>query len=132
VVAFDNLSHLSRALSDDLAVLATGGGLSNRRLYTNDEEHILTAMRPIILGGIVQVVTAPDLLDRTIGLVLPRIADKDRKDEETFWAAFDQARPAIMGALFDAVVKGSRISTRCICSRPRMSSAQRKTHPSAS
>ena len=44
---FDNLSHLSSAMSDSLCRLATGGGLSTRTLYTNAEETIFQATRPI-------------------------------------------------------------------------------------
>jgi hypothetical protein len=112
LVAFDNLSRLSEELSDNLSVLATGGGFAVRQLYTNGEEHIFRAQRPIILNGIAQVATRGDLLDRSIVLSLPAIAEAMRQDEATFWAAFDAARPRILGALLDAMVVGlQRAST---------------------
>ncbi len=108
IVAFDNLSRLPEGLSDNLAVLATGGGFSVRQLYTNKEEIIFDAQRPIILNGIAQVATRGDLLDRAVVMTLPPIADAARKDEATFWQEFDQARPRILGALLDAVSCGLR------------------------
>ena len=55
------------AASKTLSVLATGGGFAVRQLYTNREEEIFQAQRPIILNGISQVATRGDLLDRAIG-----------------------------------------------------------------
>jgi hypothetical protein len=108
VVAYDNLSRLSDELSDNLSVLATGGGFAVRQLYTNNEEAIFHASRPIILNGISQVATRGDLLDRAIVITLPPIPDNLRKDEGTFWRDFDAAHPRILGAFLDAVVVGLR------------------------
>ena len=84
VVAFDNLSRLADDLSDNLSVLATGGGFAVRQLYTNDEEQIFQAQRPLILNGISQVATRGDLLDRAIVVTLPPIPEEKRRDEDTF------------------------------------------------
>lgn len=108
VVAFDNLSRLRGDLSDNLAVLATGGGFSVRQLYTNRGEVIFQAQRPIILNGISQVATRGDLLDRAIVATMPPIPAERRRDEATFWREFDAARPRILGALLDAVSCGLR------------------------
>jgi hypothetical protein len=121
VVAFDNLSRLSEDLSDSLAVLATGGGFSVRRLYENGEEHIFNAQRPIILNGISQVATRGDLLDRAVAMTLPPIPDAKRKDETTFWCEFEEAQPRILGALLDAVACGLRcLDDVHIENKPRM------------
>jgi hypothetical protein len=53
VLAFDNVSKLPGWLSDSLCRLATGGGFGTRELYTDSEEVLFDAMRPIILNGIV-------------------------------------------------------------------------------
>jgi hypothetical protein len=52
VLAYDNLSSLPLWLSDALCRLATGAGLSARTLYTNIDETIVDAKRPLILTGI--------------------------------------------------------------------------------
>jgi hypothetical protein len=52
LLAFDNLSGLPPWLSDALCRLATGGSFAVRQLYTDDEEVLFEASRPILLNGI--------------------------------------------------------------------------------
>ena len=47
VLAFDNLSGLPSWLSDALCRLATGGSFAVRQLYTDDDEVLFEAARPI-------------------------------------------------------------------------------------
>lgn len=56
IVAFDNISYLPPWLSDGLCSLATGGGFSTRELYTDAQETLFVAKRPILLNGIDGVV----------------------------------------------------------------------------
>ena len=108
VPTFDNLSYLPDWLSDTLARLATGGGFGNRMLYTDDEERLFDAIRPILLGSIENVVIKGDLADRSISLALKHIPEDKRWPEDEFWPAFEAASPGILGALLDAVVHGLR------------------------
>jgi len=103
VLSFDNLSYLQPWLSDALCRIATGGGFATRELYTDDEERIFDAQRPVILNGIEELATRSDLLDRAILLTLPRIPKEKRREEKEFWASFSEAKPRILGALLDAV-----------------------------
>ena len=109
VLAFDNLSGLSPWLSDSFCRLASGASFAVRRLYTNDEEVLFQAARPVILNGIEDVISRPDLADRAIFLSLPCIVDEQRRPETEFWRAFELARPGILGALLDATSYGLRI-----------------------
>jgi hypothetical protein len=52
VVAFDNVSGLPPWLSDTLCRLTSGGAFSTRRLFTDHDEILFAAARPIILNGI--------------------------------------------------------------------------------
>ena len=108
VLAFDNLSDLPSWLSDSLCRLASGGGFATRANFRDVEEVLIRAQRPIILNGIPELATRPDLLDRALVLELPRIADGRRLRESDFDAAFLEARPRILGALLDALVVGLR------------------------
>ena len=81
VVALDNLSYLSDWLSDALCRLATGSGFATRELYTDADETIFAAQRPIVMNGIEEVATRGDLLDRAITLYLPMIPEDKRKEE---------------------------------------------------
>jgi hypothetical protein len=103
VVAFDNLSHLPSWLSDALCRLATGGGFATRELYTDDQEALFEAQRPVILTGIEELATRGDLLDRAVVLYLPPIPDKGRRPEAEFWAEFEGERPCLLGFFLDGV-----------------------------
>jgi hypothetical protein len=102
-VAFDNISTLQPWLSDAMCRLSTGGGFSARELYTDSEEVLFDATRPLILNGIADVATRPDLLDRSLVVTLPPIPEEKRRPEAELWQEFDKARPRILATLFDAV-----------------------------
>jgi hypothetical protein len=121
VIAIDNMSRLDPWLSDSLCRLATGGGLATRELYSDGEEVIFDAQRPILMNGIEEVATRGDFLERTILISLPSISERERRDEKTFWAAFHEAQPRILGGLLDAVSAALKRekSIRLPC-KPRM------------
>jgi hypothetical protein len=108
VVAFDNVSGLRDWISDTLCRLATGGGFAVRQLYTDQDEVLFDACRPVILNGIEDVVARPDLADRALFLTLEPIPDDRRRSEAELWAEFEIERARILGALLDAVVGGLR------------------------
>lgn len=121
VIAFDNLSDLPGWLSDALCRLSTGGGFSTRSLYSDDDEVLFDAVRPIVLNGITEFASRPDLVSRTVFVSLPAIPETQRRDESTFWAAFNEARPSLLGALLDVVVMALRNESSTTLDRlPRM------------
>ena len=103
ILSFDNLSGMAPWLSDALCRTATGGGYATRTLYTDSEETIFECQRPIIMNGIDEVIGKQDLMNRSIILHLPVIQEEGRQDEESFWDAFEQARPKIFGAILDCI-----------------------------
>ena len=109
VLAYDNLSGLSDWISDALCVMSTGGGLGTRELHTDADEVLFQASRPILLNGIDDIATRPDLADRSVLLVLAPIAEDGRIDEETFWRDFQDEVPLILGALYEAVATAIRM-----------------------
>jgi hypothetical protein len=106
VLAFDNVSGLPTWISDTLCRLATGGGFAVRQLYSDQDEVLFDAARPMILNGIEDIVTRPDLADRAIFLTLEPIPEERRRGEQELWAAFETERPRILGVLLDAAAKG--------------------------
>jgi len=106
ILAFDNLSGLPAGISDTLCRIATGGGFAVRQLYTDQDEVLFDAARPVILNGIEDIVTRTDLADRTIFLTLEAIPEERRRPEKELWAEFDVARPQLLGTLLDAVSHG--------------------------
>ncbi len=104
VIALDNLSSITGGLSDALCRLSTGGGFATRKLHSDDEEAMFSAVRPILLTSITDIVSRPDLLDRTLTVTLPAIDESERERESHLWQQWFQARPQILGALLDALV----------------------------
>ena len=121
VLAFDNLSGLPGWLSDALCRLATGGGFSTRQLYSDADEILFDAMRPLALNGIEDIVSRPDLADRGLFLALAAILEAKRKTDQGMRTAIETARPAILGALLDAVARGlARVPGLTLPTLPRM------------
>ena len=121
VLAFDNLASLPTWLSDTLCRLTSGGAFAVRQLYTDQDEVLFSAARPVILNGIEDVITRPDLADRAILLTLNPIAETQRRAEKTLWQDFELARPRILGALLDAAIQGLQSLPRVRLERlPRM------------
>jgi hypothetical protein len=92
LLAFDNVSALSILMSNALCRLSTGGGA-----------------RPIILNGIDDVVTRPDLADRCLFVTCDSIPDERRRSEGQLWAEFENAHAQIFGLLLDALSHGLRM-----------------------
>src|SRR5215831_18892233 len=110
VLAFDNVSGLPAWISDTLC-----------RLATDQDEVLFDATRPVILNGIEDIVTRPDLADRAILLMLEPIPEERRRPEQELWAAFEEERPSILGVLLDAVVEGlKRLPKTRLEKLPRM------------
>jgi hypothetical protein len=103
VLSFDNLSGIPRWFSDALCRLSCEGGFALRELYTNADEVIFNAQRPIILNGIDDLAVRHDLIDRSIVLNLPPIPETVRRSEDELCTAFMSARPRILGALYEAI-----------------------------
>lgn len=121
VIAIDNMSRLDPWLSDSFCRLATGGGLATRELYSDGEEVIFDAQRPILMNGIEEVATRGDFLERAILITLPSISENERRDEKTFWSAFEKARPRILSGLLDAVSAAmAREKSVHLARKPRM------------
>ena len=103
VVSYDNVSRISPEFSDGLCRLATGASFTTRTYYTNGEETIIKARRPVILNSIVDVVNRADLLDRTVAVQLLKITEDKRLEESVFWPRFEEARPRLLGAALTAL-----------------------------
>ena len=73
IMAFENVSKLSNAMSDFLCRLATGGGVRTRTLFRDADETLLRATKP---EGISNFITRADLMDRSIILAMEPLTDR--------------------------------------------------------
>jgi hypothetical protein len=109
VMLYDNITTLPSWFSDAACRLSTGGAYAPRKNFTDDEEFVLSAERPLILSGVENFVRKGDLADRSIFLHLPIISGRQRRGDRAFWADFNRDAPILLGALLDAVSAGIRL-----------------------
>jgi len=121
ILALDNVSFLPSWLSDALCRIATGSGFATRTLFTDGDETIFSASRPVMLNGITNVVERADLLDRAVLVTLDAIPDHLRRDESDIRAAFAAACPSVLGCLLDRASAALRaLPTVKLTHLPRM------------
>lgn len=121
LLAYDNVSGISAPMSDALCRLSTGGGFSCRALYSDADEVIFEAQRPILLNGIDDIGVRPDLGERCLLLSLEPIADNARKEEQRLRADFAAALPGLLGALLTVAQRAFVVAPLVrLASRPRM------------
>ena len=108
VVALDNLSSLDAQMADALCRVATGGGLGERALYTNGEQHVVHVQNPVLLNGIPSLLARGDLADRALALTLPAIPDERRRPEADIWSEFERAAPGVLALLLVALALALR------------------------
>jgi hypothetical protein len=106
MLAFDNVGKIPPVISDGLCQISSGSGFSTRRLYTDSAEFRVGGSRPVVLNGIANAITRPDLADRAVVLSLAPI--KQRRRESEFWETLEKERACVLGALLDALAHGLR------------------------
>ena len=121
ILAYDNLSGLSKEMSDAFCCLSTGSTLGKRALYTDSDESLMSAKRPCILNGIDSIASRGDLLDRVLIVNLDSIAESARRKDRDIMAEFERLLPSILGLILDATCMGlKRIESMDIPNLPRM------------
>jgi hypothetical protein len=106
LMRFDNMAGLGDEQSNTLCRLVQGGGYRTRLLYTNSGEVVLDAERPLIINGISQIITRPDLADRFTTVTLERVPPLEMRARQELREAFGKDRPALLGAILVAVSNG--------------------------
>lgn len=109
MACYDNLDIISSERSDLLCIASTGGVYPKRKLYTNDEESMMSLKSKITLNGINVVAIKADLIDRCILLALERISESERMEERLLWSSFNEDKPKILGAILTALSRAKRI-----------------------
>jgi len=106
VLSLDNVSVVTPALSDALCRLATGGAIAERQLYTNVDEVLVELQRPVILNGIEELASRPDLAERAIHIHLDPI--ERRRSEADLLDEFNADAGSIFAALLVALARALR------------------------
>jgi hypothetical protein len=104
VTCLDNLSGIPMWLSDALCCVVTGGGTPFRRLYTDDDLHVINIKRPVVISGIDLGALRDDLADRMLHIQHEVIPADQRRSEQELNDAWQEALPRNLGAVLDLLV----------------------------
>ena len=109
LACFDNTAKLSKNFSDIMCAAVTGAKEAKRKLYTDADQIVLNLHNLIVLNGIGIVPEKSDLVERSLYFELQNIPKEKRMLDADFWEAFEADRPAILGGIFDTLVKAMNI-----------------------
>lgn len=101
--AYDNIRAIPPAMSDNLCVVATGGSVSYRKLYTDEGQHVLQLHAALLLNGIYSFVDQPDLAQRCLPIRLNPIAEARRQSDAELFKNMEADLPVIQRGLFDLI-----------------------------
>lgn len=105
---YDNVSYLAPWVSDALCRVATGGGLKDRKLYSDGEQVVFDVCAPIILNGIPDFADNGDLMSRSLIVTQPVIHEDERKTEAMLRLELAGIESSVMGGLCDLICQGLR------------------------
>ncbi len=114
ILALDNVSEIKPWLADNLCTISTGGAIATRRLYTDSDEVIVEASRPILANGIPDLTDRPDLQDRVVCIRLAPLQPGARRTEAELEEQFASVHPRVLGAFLDAAVVAMRDHRTCV------------------
>lgn len=123
LTCFDNLSYLSRDMSDSLCRICTGGAVSTRQLYKDDSNIIRQMQNMVALNGINNVVMNPDLFERSIIIELKPISEEERKTDDEINFILEKIKPGVLGYCLKAAARAIKIKPSIrLPGKPRMAS----------
>jgi energy-coupling factor transporter ATP-binding protein EcfA2 len=100
LLTYDNLSYLNGTLTDAFCRVSTGGGMSSRKLYSDDEQMVYSIQRPVVFNGIEELGERPDFLDRAIILHTKPIPENSRKFSDSIWDPFNAKYDSLLGGIY--------------------------------
>jgi hypothetical protein len=105
LLCYDNIRVIIRLIMDAFSIMSNGGALSCRALYTDDDQLVIYLHCAIIMNGLHEFLTEPDLAQRSLPIRLKAIDEKKRKSEFEIEQGLDQDLPAIMGGLYGLIAE---------------------------
>lgn len=109
---FDNESHLSSEIMDEICTWVTGVSMSVRELYTTDEIRTFSAKRALGVTGINIPITNSDALNRALIVDMDSVPDGSEENSESkliaelkFIDEIKNSTPDILQYIFDVLVE---------------------------
>lgn len=105
VACFDNMRHLSRAMSDALCRVSTSASHSARKLYTDGDQYAISLHSAAIFNGISAFIDQPDLAQRCLTFSLGSLHADQRVSREEMQRGLAVDLPLIQWGLFVKISK---------------------------
>lgn len=104
IAVLDNIDTISTKFSDILCIACTGGYTAKRKLYTDNAIVSAPLKTHIILNGIGDFISRPDLAERSNIIYLDPITT--RMTEKQVWQKFDKLKLQLLGSIFNTIANG--------------------------
>jgi hypothetical protein len=109
VLAFENVSGISDRQSDEICRLCTGTGIAEREHFKQGAEWQTRAHCPVMVNGIPgRLAEKDDLIARSVTISFQHLG-RNFKSDDAFWNHFNEARPELLGCVFDGLVGALRM-----------------------
>lgn len=99
----DNVTNISKAVSDLICTAYSDGVYSTRKQYTNDEDFIFNLTGNVIFTTIRLIKPKSDFLNRCYKIEL-KLTEKSYRSKQIFTEKFDAVKAQIFGAVLDVIV----------------------------
>jgi len=101
LLCFDNLRRIPLAIADALCIMASGGSIEMRKLFTDADTVVHRLHAAVVLNGIHSFAEQQDLISRSIRISLRPISPQARRSEQDILESFKVDLPTILRGLLD-------------------------------
>jgi energy-coupling factor transporter ATP-binding protein EcfA2 len=103
LLLYDNVRKLSQSKSDDLCIAGTGGAMSTKKLYTDDDQSVSYLHVALVLNGIYDFITESDLASRSLIMYLQDMDESERLSEVDLEQRLEKNMPSMLAGLFQLI-----------------------------
>jgi hypothetical protein len=101
VMFIDNVRGITQAMSDIMCIAATGGAISSRRLYSDEEEHVINLHGALVITTLHPFIDQPDLAERFLPIETRPIPEDKRRSDTELAKELETDLPFIQRGIFD-------------------------------
>ena len=132
LATYDNNSGITKEFSDTFCSAITGGTVTKRKLYTDNETVCLPLHNTVVINGVSIFPEESDLAERFLFLSLKKLSASKLVSEHDLWIRFEKDKPLILGCIFDTLANASVFAKGLkLTNKPRMADAFKEMVPIA-
>ncbi len=115
---YDNIRSLTPKESDLLCQVVTMCSFAIRQHHSYEELVSIKMHSPLVLNGIYNFVSQPDLADRSFRILLQPMKPENKKTEVQLKQDFNALLPELLGSLFTLSAKALAVQDDCVTKYP--------------